>query len=273
MGNFASCPIRQRWLKAWEQKRAAHFTLITAPLRSIDAESFLQSWQESLLQEIFALERGVASSDNHILHPDIIRITPEESGKKYTEKHPEIIEWLRTKDYLPLEFRYRLILIEDADLLPEEFQNKLLKLLEEPPARNLIMMTRVKPVSLLETVESRALKLILRSTDQGSEKKQTSNDRAPADFCDYLTQLTDSPLSNLAPLLRQKQWHLFIDAMKDGEDSERLLIKTVLEFEALQPASYARKARLLRNLKWFEESQTFNNGSAERWNTVLTDYI
>ena len=264
------CAIKQRWLKAWEQKRAAHFTLLTAPLRSVDAESFLHQWQESLLQEIFALERGVQASHTDIQHPDIIRIRPEEAGRKYTERHPEIVEWLRTKDYLPLEFRYRLILIENADLLPEEFQNKLLKLLEEPPERNLILMTRIKPVSLLETVESRALKLILRSPDKVQE---TPTAQISTQFCDYLQASSIPSLSELAHVLRQRQWHLFLDAMKDGEDSERQLMRTLLEFEALQPASYARKARLLRNLKWFEESQTYNNSPAERWNTVLGDYI
>ncbi len=265
------CTVRRRWLKAWEQKKAAHFTLITAPLRSEDGESFLHQWQETLLQEIFALERGVAATHSDIQHPDIIRIRPEDAGRKYTEKHPEIVEWLRTKDYLPLEFRYRLILIENADLLPEEFQNKLLKLLEEPPERNLILMTRIRPVSLLETVESRALKLILPGPHKTQNTATTS--AVPTEFCDYLQTNPSPSMADLAHPLRQKEWHLFLDAMKDGEDSERQLVRALLEFEALQPASYARKARLLRNLKWFEESQTFNNSPAERWNTVLADYI
>ena len=49
----------------------------------------------------------------------------------------------------------RIAVIEEADLLSSEAQNALLKLLEEPPGRTLLIMTTSRPQNILPTVSSR----------------------------------------------------------------------------------------------------------------------
>ena len=49
----------------------------------------------------------------------------------------------------------RIAIIEDADLLSGEAQNALLKLLEEPPAATLLILTSSQPQNILPTVSSR----------------------------------------------------------------------------------------------------------------------
>jgi DNA polymerase III subunit delta' len=57
----------------------------------------------------------------------------------------------------------RLILIEDAHLMTIEGQNALLKILEEPPADTVIILTAIPTKNLLSTIYSRAQQLILKT--------------------------------------------------------------------------------------------------------------
>ena len=55
----------------------------------------------------------------------------------------------------PYEAKYKVFCISDADLMNEESQNALLKTLEEPPVKSIIILTTSKPHGLLPTVISR----------------------------------------------------------------------------------------------------------------------
>lgn len=56
----------------------------------------------------------------------------------------------------------RIIVIDDADAMTVEAQNALLKLLEEPPDRTVIVLTSSRPRALLRTVRSRVRELPLK---------------------------------------------------------------------------------------------------------------
>lgn len=59
----------------------------------------------------------------------------------------------------------RIALIEQADLLTTEAQNSLLKLLEEPPAGTVLMLTAANQQALLATIRSRAQNIQLQAPD------------------------------------------------------------------------------------------------------------
>ena len=59
--------------------------------------------------------------------------------------------------YGPLEGRYRIFLIDHLDRANEQAANSLLKMLEEPPAYLLILMTAENAYDLLPTIRSRSL--------------------------------------------------------------------------------------------------------------------
>lgn len=72
-----------------------------------------------------------------------------------------------TAHYSPAEGRYRVIVIEDADRMPERTSNVLLKALEEPPERTIWILCAPSEADLLPTIRSRArsLRLVTPSAD------------------------------------------------------------------------------------------------------------
>ena len=93
-----------------------------------------------------------AASGNH---PDIDLIEREGPFIKI-EQIRALKHRLRFK---PLEGRYRVTVINNSQHLKAEAANALLKVLEEPPADNLIILTAVEITALLPTIVSRCLHL------------------------------------------------------------------------------------------------------------------
>ena len=84
-------------------------------------------------------------------HPDLLHIVSEGAFIKLHQIHT-----LRERcRFRPFEGRHRVIVIEDARNLRDEAANALLKLLEEPPAHNIFLLTVLEPQMLLPTIVSR----------------------------------------------------------------------------------------------------------------------
>jgi DNA polymerase-3 subunit delta' len=60
---------------------------------------------------------------------------------------------------------YRVVIIDDADLMNTSAANALLKILEEPPAKTLLILISHQPSGLLPTIRSRCRTLPLRTLD------------------------------------------------------------------------------------------------------------
>lgn len=93
-------------------------------------------------------------------HPDIVKIAPEE-GKGKGRKS---ISVKTVRDTIgdgafikPYKGPYKIYIFERAELMTEEAQNALLKILEEPPSYIVIMLLSTNEESLLETVRSRCV--------------------------------------------------------------------------------------------------------------------
>lgn len=100
-------------------------------------------------------------------HPHIKIVLPEKGKASISI---EAIRELRHFTKLKLTDR-RVILIPDAQNMTSEAQNALLKLLEEPPANTMFVLTASNEQQLLPTVRSRTQKLSVRkSTKSDSEK-------------------------------------------------------------------------------------------------------
>jgi DNA polymerase-3 subunit delta' len=84
-------------------------------------------------------------------HPDLTWITSDGAFIKLDQ-----IRALRQNlRYRPFEGRWRVIVIQDAQNLNEEAGNALLKILEEPPRQNVLLLTVIEPQMLLPTILSR----------------------------------------------------------------------------------------------------------------------
>lgn len=85
-------------------------------------------------------------------------------------------EIVATAHYSPAEGRYRVIVIEDADRMPERTSNVLLKALEEPPERTIWILCAPSEADLLPTIRSRARSLRLM-TPNASDIAKLLQDR------------------------------------------------------------------------------------------------
>jgi len=84
-------------------------------------------------------------------HPDFVVISPENGSIKIERTR----ELCRSLSYPPYESIQRVILIEDVHTMTVEAANCLLKTLEEPPERNLLLLTAESSRELLPTIVSR----------------------------------------------------------------------------------------------------------------------
>lgn len=87
-------------------------------------------------------------------HPDIYRAEGTGAARSF---HVEAIRFIRSDAYIkPNEAPHKVYLLFQAESMSEQAQNALLKILEEPPAQVLFILTCVSASALLPTIRSRA---------------------------------------------------------------------------------------------------------------------
>jgi DNA polymerase-3 subunit delta' len=91
-------------------------------------------------------------------HPDLIVIKPSGAFIRIEQ----IRSLKRQLIYKPLEGRYRIAIITNADLLNKESANCLLKTLEEPPDTSIIILMATDINELLPTIVSRCQAVLFR---------------------------------------------------------------------------------------------------------------
>ena len=85
-------------------------------------------------------------------HPDIRLIEPEKS----TIAIGQVRELINEIAFQPAEARYRVVILDPAEQMRPEAHNSLLKTLEEPASRTVIILVTTNPYLLLETIRSRS---------------------------------------------------------------------------------------------------------------------
>lgn len=109
-------------------------------------------------------------------HPDFAALITQ----KVIISIEEVRSLVTTAYYAPADGRYRVILIEDADRMPERTSNVLLKALEEPPERTVWILCAPSEADLLPTIRSRVRSVKL-STPQIAEIAQLLAERENID--------------------------------------------------------------------------------------------
>jgi DNA polymerase-3 subunit delta' len=95
----------------------------------------------------------------HGNHPDLHRLRPEGAGQQI--KLGQVQALIAELALLPLEGRFRVALIEQAQRLNPDAQNALLKTLEEPGRRVCLILAADESANLLPTLVSRCARLRL----------------------------------------------------------------------------------------------------------------
>ncbi|MHB8070234.1 MAG: DNA polymerase III subunit delta' [Desulfobaccales bacterium] len=92
-------------------------------------------------------------------HADFLVIRPTSETRQPQIKIEQIREFRRLTAYPPVEGGWRVALIKPAEDMRAEAANALLKTLEEPPARNLLVLSAASEAELFPTIVSRCQKM------------------------------------------------------------------------------------------------------------------
>jgi DNA polymerase III subunit delta' len=117
---------------------------------------------------------GQCSSCNKIragTHADVREIQPEGASIRIEQIRNVISEVA----YQPFEARYRVVIVDPADQMQLAAANCILKTLEEPPSRTIIILITTNPYMLLETIRSRSRLLQFAGIPQGEIEEYLVN--------------------------------------------------------------------------------------------------
>ncbi len=163
---------KKQWQHIMQQREALPHALLLRGCAGTGKHDFALELARSLLCKapIETHACGVCASCiwfNEMHHPDFRLISPEDADvsedapkKKAIKKTQISVAQIRQLiDYLSLSHHqvnsYRVILISPAETLNIASANALLKMLEEPPAKNLFLLVSNQPQRLLPTIISR----------------------------------------------------------------------------------------------------------------------
>lgn len=148
--------------KSVEKKKIAHAYLFVGPEnvgKRTAAIEFIRMLQgKNYPSTPSRLSSGLRSGNN--FHPDVLIIEPETVEKEGIKKEKEIsIEQARQIrrqiSLFPYQALYKIVLIDQAEKMTRDAANALLKTLEEPRGRAILILITAKPHLLLSTIVSR----------------------------------------------------------------------------------------------------------------------
>jgi DNA polymerase III subunit delta' len=243
-------------LKAWESGRLAHAWLITGPPgigKATLAYRFARfvlaggAGEAALFGAMPASSLALAS-DHPVFrqvaasgHPDLLtieRLVDEKSGKLKTSISVEQVR--KVSDFLHLTAGaggWRVVIVDPADDLNPNAANAMLKILEEPSRRALLLLVCNAPGSLLPTIRSRCRRLDL--TPLGEAEIDALLARLRPD----LEAAARRPLARLAEGSIGRALGL---ADEDGLDLYRGMVKLIGGLPAAIESAHALSDRLAR---------------------------
>lgn len=129
-------------------------------------------------------------------HPDYRLLAPEEEGKAIiVNQIRSLVEYLALRPYFGQQ---KIIIIHPAEEMNRFAANSLLKMLEEPPLGNIIILVSHREARLPATIRSRCSRIRFTKPDQQCVRKWLTA-HMDADQADILLQLTlGAPLHALA---------------------------------------------------------------------------
>jgi DNA polymerase III subunit delta' len=124
-------------------------------------------------------------------HPDIRLIEPE----KTTIGIGQIRDMISEVAFQPLEARFRVVILDPAEQMRAEAHNSLLKTLEEPPSRTIIILITTNPYILLQTIRSRSRLLYFGEISQEQIAQRLIQEGKPAEEARLAAALSGGSLA------------------------------------------------------------------------------
>ena len=189
-------------------------------------------------------------------HPDIISIVPDRAHIRIGQIR-DLCHMLAMKPY---EARYRVVIISDAHALNVEAGNSLLKVLEEPPDRTILVLTAYHLHDLLPTIASRCQHIRFNPISHDVLKDFLVNQEAiSAREADLLATLANGSLTEALSLvtsgwIEQRQWILRMMGEELAGQSALGQMTTLLAFSEKLAQNKDRVENALEILKlWFRD--------------------
>jgi hypothetical protein len=218
----------------YQNNKLAHFYIVSPSYLAKDEgynNFLLSAWTTSLLKSFCQQELNLLN------HPDLLFVadTDADSLKEGLSKQQyaveEINELFEFNNYRPLSLNKKWIILSSAEKLNQNeiICNKLLKLLEEPQAYVSILLLNPKRVQLMQTIESRAIKLRIGHQELLNycpEYKSDSNQQVKIDIAGEIQKIKSTPL------------HTFLEEYKTQEDwLEQILTQATIEYTQAEAVS------------------------------------
>jgi DNA polymerase III subunit delta' len=124
------------------------------------------------------------------MHPDVVEFEPE--GNMILVAQADAI--IREAHRAPIEAERKVVALLEADRLNEASSNKLLKTIEEPPARSTIVLVTASPDELLETVRSRCQRIDLAPLPEAALREALVAEEADPDAAALAARLAGGRL-------------------------------------------------------------------------------
>ncbi len=164
-------PILDFLKKSIRNKRLAHAYLFTGSAHL---------GKKTVALEFVRMLNG--SEIDQAVHPDVLIIEPEAIEKNGVKKELEIgIDQARRIQHqmslFPYQAPYKIALIDQAERMTAEASNCLLKTLEEPLGRAILILITASPDSLLPTIVSRCQLIKFLPVREGEIGKRISNSK------------------------------------------------------------------------------------------------
>jgi DNA polymerase-3 subunit delta' len=115
--------------------------------------------ESDVAERIQAFGKNPYAAVDYVRRPSLS--DPSKTSNKQVMYHLHRIEddLLRPTQFRPVEGAYKVFLITDAELMNQRAANAFLKVLEEPPAQTVFVLTTSRPEQLLPTIASRCQRL------------------------------------------------------------------------------------------------------------------
>lgn len=238
------------------ERELSHAWLITGPPGSGRSNLALR-FAAALIARDPADREHVFAQVRARTHPDVAVLTTQ----KVVIGIEDVRGIVASAHFAPAEGRHRVVVIEDADRMPERTSNVLLKALEEPPERTIWVLCAPSEADLLPTIRSRARSLRL-ITPQPAEVARLLHERDGADLqvAERAARLAQSHVGmarrlasdpeSLSRRERTVELALRVETLGDGMRAAAELLKVAqADADALTELLDAReRAEALRNM-------------------------
>lgn len=208
-------------------------------------------------------------SSNFISYPYKMHVQPEAGKAIGVEKVRELEHFLSLKVPTSQQAN-RVIIFENAQLMTEEAQNALLKTLEEPPEKTIIILTVSQSQALLPTVISRLVSLQVHKPDKAALEEHFLGKRHGTERIAKAYAISGG-LPGLMHALLESEVHPLLRAT---ETARQLLRQSTFE-RLSQVDSLAKDKNYARNVCFILQQmahaalQNANGIAARKWQLVL----